>query len=55
MQQGFHICLKPTFTDFIIPNDARHPFEHKKAGTNYLRNKVSVAVVLHHEEIRKKL
>jgi hypothetical protein len=37
----FSIYRNPTATDIIIPNDSRHPPEHKLAAVRYLTNWLS--------------
>jgi len=37
---SFEVYRKPTTTDIIIPNDSRHPNEHKTAAIRYCRNRL---------------
>jgi hypothetical protein len=36
----FNVYRKPTTTDSIIPNDSRHPQEHKHAAVSHMLNRM---------------
>jgi hypothetical protein len=46
--------MKLTGTDIIIPNDSRHPPEHKLAVMRYLTNRLSTCTTNETEKKKKR-
>ena len=49
----FAIYRKPTSTDLIIHNTSCHPYEHKKAAINYLRNRINTYKLTNEGKIKE--